>query len=252
MVGRFFFLHYHASMSSIARTALALTHVLFEDLGSLAPVLEAQGFSVTYVAATATPFPAEALASADLVVVLGGPIGVYDSREYPFLNDEIQAIRARLDARKPTLGICLGAQLMAAALGARVYAGSSGSEIGWSPIHPPADTAIPAWFGHLCSSGVEVFHWHGDTFDLPDGARLLASTQSYDNQAFMLDNFALALQFHPEVTADGLESWYVGHACELHTKKIDVAALRTEGRRKTAALYEASKSFWEEWLSYIL
>jgi GMP synthase (glutamine-hydrolysing) len=232
--------------------ALALTHVPFEDLGSLRAALQQRGFHIEYAEATSLPFPGAAIQDADLLIVLGGPIGVYDVREYPFLESELSALRHRLEARKPTLGICLGAQLMAAALGARVYPGANGAEIGWSPLKAPENVSIPSWFGGLLNSDVEVLHWHGDTFDLPDGASHLASSQLYPNQAFSIDNFALGLQFHPEVTAEGLERWYVGHTCELHGKGIDVATLRKEGQRKSPALLAASGIFWNEWLNYIL
>jgi GMP synthase (glutamine-hydrolysing) len=232
--------------------ALALIHVAFEDLGSLHTVLQQKGFLIEYAEATAIPFPGAAIQDADLLVVLGGPIGVYDVREYPFLESELSALRQRLAARKPTLGICLGAQLIASALGARVYPGSSGAEIGWSALTAPEDVSIPSWFKNLLAPGVEVLHWHGDTFDLPEKAQHLASTHLYSNQAFMLGNFALALQFHPEVTAEGLERWYVGHTCELHGKGIDVAALRKQGQLKSPALLAASRLFWNGWLNYIL
>jgi GMP synthase (glutamine-hydrolysing) len=185
-------------------------------------------------------------------VVLGGPIGVYGQQDYPFLKDEIACIGQRLAARKPTLGICLGAQLMAAALGARVFPGQNGKEIGWSPIQAAPNAHPPEWFAPLLSPGLSVFHWHGDTFDLPKGARYLAKTERYENQAFAIDDFALALQFHPEVTADGLESWYVGHACELHHAGIQVQSLRSAARKYAPALEEAAAQFWKLWLDYIL
>ena len=96
-----------------------------------------------------TEFPFAAAAASDLLIVLGGPIGVYEQTDYPFLRDEISGIAKRLDAGKPTLGICLGAQLMAAALGAAVYPGKNGKEIGWAPIKPAPQTKLPEWFKPL-------------------------------------------------------------------------------------------------------
>ncbi|WP_420239863.1 glutamine amidotransferase [Telmatobacter bradus] len=236
-------------MDTAKRTALALTHVPFEDLDALRPTLEARGFSIQYAEATAANFPARAALDADLLIVLGGPIGVYELEKYPFLLDELKLVRERLAAQKPTIGICLGAQLMAAALGAKVYPGKNGAEIGWSPLHATATT--PKWFQPLLAPGIEVMHWHGDTFDLPTGATHLASSEKYQNQAFAVGNYALGLQFHVEVTAAGLERWYVGHTCELGVKGIDVSRLRAEGKKKAPVVAEASKVFWNHWLDVV-
>lgn len=228
--------------------AIVFTHLPFEDLGTLEPRLIELGFKIETIDVTTARFPLPQTADCDLLVIMGGPIGVYDAADYPFLVHEIDCIRKRLEAHKPTLGICLGAQLMATALGARVYPGTRGSEIGWSPIRPPAGAAPPQWFKPLLDSGVHLFHWHGDTFDDPPASVRFAETQLYKNQAFSLGNFALALQFHPEVTAEGLERWYVGHACELSTKKISVQDLRIAAARHAPALAQAAQQFWNGWL----
>lgn len=181
--------------------ALVLSHVRFEDLGSLQPRLEERGFAIETLDAATAEFPLAPEPACDLLIVLGGPIGVYETQAYPFLTGEIDFIRQRLEASRPTLGICLGAQLMAAALGARVYPGSNGAEIGWLPVEFSGSGQPPDWFTPLIADNVSLFHWHGDIFDLPDGTKPLARTQLYNNQAFMMGSFALALQFHPEVTA---------------------------------------------------
>jgi len=239
-------------MTSQKPSALALTHVPFEDLDGLAPILLERGFSIDYAEATAPVFPHEAVLAADLLVIMGGPIGVYEQQKYPFLVEEVDAIRQRLSLQKPTVGICLGAQLMAAALGAKVYPGGNGSEIGWSELLPATGAPTPNWFLPLLQPGLEVMHWHGDTFDLPEGAIHLASSNLYKNQAFALGNFALGFQFHVEVTAAKLERWYVGHTCELGVKQVDVPRLRADGKQKAPAVAEASKLFWNQWLNYIL
>jgi GMP synthase (glutamine-hydrolysing) len=95
-------------------------------------------------------------------------------------------------------------------------------------------------------------HWHGDTFDLPSGALPLASSALYANQGFAVGDFALGLQFHPEVTALGLERWYVGHACELHHANIPAATLRSAARQHAASLAVAAERFWNLWLDHIL
>lgn len=227
---------------------MVFSHVPFEDLGTLEPRLLERGFEIDTIDVTTARFPLPQADACDLLIVLGGPIGVYDAPAYPFLTAEARCIRQRLASRRPTLGICLGAQLMASALGARVYPGERGSEIGWFPIHPPAGLAPPPWFKFLFHSGLNLFHWHGDTFDKPAQTINLALTQLYQHQAFAVGNFALALQFHPEVTVEGLERWYVGHACELSANKISVSELRAAATRHAPALAEAAGQFWNGWL----
>jgi GMP synthase (glutamine-hydrolysing) len=234
------------------RRALVLNHVAFEDLGSLDQPLRARGFEIEYLDIATARFPLPQAESCDLLVVLGGPIGVYEQQNYPFLTNEIACIGQRLAMRKPILGICLGAQLMATALGARVYPGKNGVEIGWAPIQAAPNTTPPAWFAPLLAPGLSVFHWHGDTFDLPAGARHLAQSAHYVNQAFAVENFALGLQFHPEVSTPGLERWYVGHACELHHAGLAAASLRQAAHEHAAALATAADSFWQLWLDSIL
>lgn len=231
--------------------ALALTHVDFEDLDGLQPLLSARGYQVSYLRATDPALARDQIDSADLLIVLGGPIGVYECDDYPFLRQELDFLRNRLDARRPTVGICLGAQLIAAALGARVYPGANGSEIGWSPLSPGI-APTPEWFKPYLTDSLEVLHWHGDTFDLPAGAQHLAGSELYSNQAFAMENFALGLQFHAEVTAEGLERWYVGHTGELRAKKISIPALRQQGEIHAPKLQEPRKLFWNGWLDYIL
>jgi GMP synthase (glutamine-hydrolysing) len=239
-------------MAGKAFQAVVLSHVPFEDLGSLQPVLLERGFDFETVDVTTARFPLNAAERCDLLLVMGGPIGVYETAAYPFLADEIAIIRSRLSARKPTLGICLGGQLMAAAAGARVYPGTSGAEIGWKPITYSGAGKIPEWFSPLLAPDLAVFHWHGDTFDLPAGAQPLAATDLYANQAFTIELNALALQFHPEVTAEGLERWYVGHASELSRRRIPVPELRAAARLHAPRLVKAAQMFWNRWLDYIL
>ncbi|HEX4030228.1 MAG TPA: glutamine amidotransferase [Terracidiphilus sp.] len=232
--------------------ALVLSHVAFEDLGSLRAPLEERGFRIDTVDAATAEFALQQAVDSDLLVILGGPIGVYETDAYPFLTPEIAWIRQRLEAGLPTLGVCLGAQLMAAALGARVYPGENGAEIGWAPIQFSGTGEPPEWFQPLLAPDLPVFHWHGDSFDLPAGAQPLARSQMYDNQAFSIGKAGLALQFHPEVTAQGLERWYVGHTSELGRRGISVPDLRAEGYRHAPRLFEAARGFWDGWLNYIL
>lgn len=228
------------------KTATVLRHVQFEDLGSLRSVLEAAGYGITYRTVGDDDFLAFDPLAPDLLIVLGGPIGVYEEEVYPFLGPEKALIAQRLASDKPILGICLGAQLIAAALGSRVFP-SGVKEVGFTPLSlTAADTAGP--LRHL--QGVSVLHWYGDTYDLPAGAEHLASSALVQQQAFALGKTVLGLQFHAEVDARrGFERWLVGHAHELASAGIDIPALRRDAERHGAALVEASTQLFGEWLA---
>ncbi|MCB5184216.1 glutamine amidotransferase [Methylobacillus gramineus] len=230
------------------KTAMALRHLAFEDLDGIAPILLEAGYTLQYVdTPTATNEDYEQATNVDLLFVLGGPIGVYQTEDYPFLQQVIDVTRHRLESGKATLGICLGAQIMARALGANVYAGVQGKEIGWSALSlNDAGKASPL---KVLDSQSQVLHWHGDTFDLPDGATLLASSALYANQAFAYGRHGLALQFHIEVTAPGLERWYVGHVGELGT--LSVPHLRAQGQQLAPALQSKLKAVITQWIANV-
>ncbi len=220
---------------------VALRHVAFEDLGVWASTIRARGHRVEYVDAGEDLGRARA---ADLLVVLGGPIGVADTGEYPYLADERDLVAERLADDRPTLGVCLGAQLMAAALGADVYPGTR-KEIGWGRLDlAPEAAATP--LGLLADA--PILHWHGDTFDLPAGATPLASTALTPHQAFALGR-SLALQFHCEVAAGVIERWLVGHTVELGAAGIDVVRLRSDSARHALAAARAGRAFIDAYLA---
>lgn len=134
----------------------------------------------------------------DRLVIMGGPMGIHDEADYPWLQSEKAFLRETIDAGKCVIGICLGAQLLADVLGAKVYRGPH-KEIGWFPIELTDTATESSIFGHL-PSRFDVFHWHGDTFDLPPGALHIAASEGCVNQAFLYDNRVLGLQFHMEST----------------------------------------------------
>ena len=234
--------------SKPTKTALAIRHVGFEDLGSYADPLRAQGYEIRYCEAGRDDLGALLGYQAplpDLLVVLGGPIGAYEEADYPLLNDEIDAVSRQLKADRPLIGICLGAQLIARALGARVFPGQK--EIGWGPLFPSPEGANSC-LAPLAENDWQVLHWHGDTFDLPDGAHLLASTSMTENQAFTVGPRVLGLQFHVEAQTDSIEQWLIGHAVELSQARVDLFEIRAETARWGAGLERACPQILQSWL----
>lgn len=227
------------------KTIYAIQHLAFEDLGALEDTFYQLGFRVRYVEAGVDDLR-KALEHEGLTVILGGPIGVYETEDYPFLKQEIELLQQRLARNLPTLGICLGAQLIAHALGAKVFAGAQ-KEIGWSrlEIKPVAPNPLASLIN------TPVLHWHGDTFDLPQNAELLASSTLYPNQAFKIGNNILALQFHVEVAADAMEKWLIGHTCELRHAKIDIPSLRADNQNFAPVLEQHAPQVLEFFMQHI-
>lgn len=227
------------------RSAVALRHVAFEDLGLLAPIMEREGWNVSFCEAPVDDLSHSSIRDADLLIVLGGPIGVYETESYPFIVREIALIEHRLGRDLPTLGICLGAQLMAKALGSRVYAGHY-KEIGWGSVSL-TEAGSASCLAPL-GGGMPVLHWHGDTFDLPAAATRLAANENYENQAFACGTHALALQFHLEADPRQLEEWYVGHAVELAAAGISVTPLRAKTAELSDVLGPQADGVFTNWL----
>lgn len=232
----------------MGRTCVVVRHVEFEDLGLLGPLVTARGYEVRYHDAGLEPFAPVRLVEPDLVIVLGGPIGVYERDAYPFIADEVAAIAARLKAEKPILGICLGAQMMAAALGAGVVPGPV-KEIGYRPL-TLTEAGRASVLGPL--GAVPVLHWHGDNCDLPAGCERLALTTHCPVQAFTRSPVQLALQFHLETEPARFEAWLVGHTVELGKAGIDPRQLREQARAAGPALREVGGKVLGAWIDSIL
>ncbi len=177
-------------------------HVAFEGLGSMEAWFSGRGHSLTYVKLYAGQLPSESGPPADWLIVMGGPMGVHDEAEFPWLNAEKRAIRAALDRGAAILGVCLGAQLLAHVLGAEVGPNPH-KEIGWLPVDL-APEAKATWLGQVFPERFTPFHWHGDTFAIPAGALSLGASAACRNQGFLLGDKALGLQFHPEITSGTL------------------------------------------------
>lgn len=225
-------------------------HLAFEDLGSFSSVLQAHGYQINYVDAGYDELSQIDALSDELLVVLGGPISVNDTAVFPFLDEEISLLKQRIAADKPTLGICLGAQLIARALGVKVYPAKE-KEIGWYDISLTAAGEQSA-LRYLDARHCSMLHWHGETFDLPVGATLLASSERCLHQAFSYGKNILALQFHPEVTQRAMEKWFIGHVGEiLQTEGVSVAQLRKDTHEYANRLEVQGELFFNSWFNEV-
>jgi GMP synthase-like glutamine amidotransferase len=179
-----------------------ITHVPFEGPGYLADsIIDAQRTFWTYPVFEHGRLPD--LEQAEALVFMGGPMSAND--DLPFITAELKLLEHALTEHVPVLGICLGSQLLAKALGARVYPNRI-KEIGWYPVHWAEEAQCdPVFFG--LPSPVMALHWHGEVFDIPAGAKRLAWSAYSENQAFSYGGFAYGLQFHVEVTPEMIADW---------------------------------------------
>ncbi|MCW8851654.1 MAG: glutamine amidotransferase [Gammaproteobacteria bacterium] len=233
------------------KTVNVIRHLAFEDLGSFSSVLQAHGYKINYVDAGYDDLSQIDAVSDGLLVILGGPISVNDTAMFPFLGEEISLLKRRIAADRPTLGICLGAQIIARALGAKVYPGDE-KEIGWYDLSLTAAGEQSA-LRYLDAKHCSMLHWHGETFDLPVGAALLASSEKFPHQAFSYGKNILALQFHPEVTQRSMEKWFIGHIGEImQTDEVSVEKLREDTHRYANQLEMQGELFFNSWFNEVV
>ena len=209
-----------------------LQHVPFEGLGAIEPWLKKAGYRISSTKFFESSFLPDPL-DIDLLIVMGGPMSVNDEELYPWLIQEKEFVRQTISAGIPVLGICLGAQIIASSLGARIYANNY-KEIGWFPVEGCA-TGGDSLF--TFPSSVDVFHWHGETFDLPKGAVHLARSRGCEYQAFQFGNSVIGLQFHLETTPESAKD-IIDHCCE---ELVDLKYVQSE-----SALLNASAAHYAE------
>lgn len=229
----------------MSKTALIVRHVPREGAaGFLAPI-EAAGFAIERIDVADPAFADVDLCTPDLLIMMGGPMGVYEADLHPWIPLQIAKLAARLAIDRPTLGVCLGSQMIAAALGAAVYPGPT-VELGFAPLQVN-DAGATSPVRHL--DAVPVLHWHSDTFDLPDDVELLASTPQYRNQAFRRGRNLLALQCHAEMGEDPrFEDWLTHFWADLDSATQCPNALRRDHGTHGPGAVAAGRAMIGEWL----
>lgn len=227
------------------KRALVIRHTPYEGIAGFRQPVEAAGYVIDRIDVTDPSFGKTDLLAPDLVVLMGGPMGVYERDANPWIEREVAALAGRLDRHLPVLGVCLGAQMIAAALGSRVYPGPV-KEVGFAPIAiNPAGQRSPV--RHLAD--IPVLHWHGDTFDLPASVELLASSNHYAHQAYRRGAELLALQCHPEMGEDGrFEEWLEDEAY-LALAGTHPAAMREAHDAHGPRAVAAGRAVVSEWLA---
>jgi GMP synthase-like glutamine amidotransferase len=219
---------------------LAFRHVPFEYLGRIEPELERRGIGIDYAdlyqPGAESPDPARYAG----LIFMGGPMSVNDG--LPYLEREARWIAQAVEAGRPVLGVCLGAQLIAKALGARVYRNPV-KEIGWFAIELTGEGAADPLFAGA-GPRETVFHWHGESFDLPAGAQCLASSANCRHQAFRVGSSTYALQFHLEVTPEMIADW-----CTQDANCADMREVQTpiDSAHNAARLAELSRQVFGRW-----
>lgn len=227
------------------KRALIVRHVPFEGIAGFREPVEAAGYELERIDVADPEFSRTDFNAPDLLILMGGPMGVYERDEHPWIDCEIDRLASRVSLGLPTLGVCLGAQMIAAAMEAEVHAGPV-KEVGFAPV-TLHDTAADSPLRHVAD--VPVLHWHGDTFPLPGGVELLASTDAYHHQAFRRGPEILALQFHAEMGQDPrFEHWLDGSDDYVAEAGLTIAELRAQHDRHGRDAVAAGRAMIAEWL----
>ncbi|MES1262558.1 MAG: gamma-glutamyl-gamma-aminobutyrate hydrolase family protein [Acidobacteriota bacterium] len=239
------------SAGRISREVLVLQHAPCESPGAIQDVLENAGHGLRFIRTFAgEPVPQEPDEQIAGLVVMGGPMGVYEQDIYPFLQDELRLIEACLAAGLPVLGTCLGSQLLAAALGAPVKKGRK-KEIGWHPVRLTEAASADSLFASAPRDFTPL-HWHGDVFDLPAGAVSIASSELTACQGFRHGGNVYGLLFHMEVNAAILNGMVETFAQELQEEKVSGAGILADATTHLPALRQIAGSVYRRWTGLLL
>jgi GMP synthase (glutamine-hydrolysing) len=229
------------------KLALAIRHVHFENGGTLEDVLLERGFVIRYVDAWRESLRELDPSEPDLLISLGGPIAMSDE-DAAWVQDELRFIESAIARLTPTLGICFGAQMVARALGARVYRARA-RELGWKPLLLTEEGKSSS-IATLAPEALSLLHWHAETFDIPPQATLLASTPGVPHQIFQWGDHVIGFQCHPEFRASDIEGWLDGHAAEIaRTAGANIDQLRRDTARFAPTLVRRARSAFGNWLT---
>lgn len=226
-----------------------LQHISCETIGMIEPLLNEKGISFEVIHSyKGDPVP-ESLDEAGGLIVMGGPMGVYETEAHPYLLKELKLIEQTLKEEKPVLGICLGSQLLASALGAPVKKGPR-KEIGWIPVKLKEAALKESLF-----AGVDpVFtplHWHGDIFDLPERAVSLASSELTEHQAFRYGADAYGILFHLEILEKNLGEWVRVFKDEINQEGLQAESILSQGRENISSLHQTGKKVFSRWIDSV-
>jgi GMP synthase (glutamine-hydrolysing) len=231
------------------RRVLVLQHAASETPGTIEDALKSAGLAFDYVRAFEGQQVPLSAAAWSALIVMGGPMGVYETRRYPFLLQETKLIESFLRAQLPVLGVCLGSQLIAASLGANVRKGSR-KEIGWHPIELSEKAGNdPLWSGQ--PSRFVGYHWHGDIFDLPAGAVSLASSHITPVQAYRYGDRAYGLLFHMEVTENQIRGMLNEFAAEIQQEGLSAVEILKQSESFLPPLQKIGATVFSRWAELI-
>jgi GMP synthase (glutamine-hydrolysing) len=226
-------------------SVIVLQHVACETLGTIERALSARGLTPRYVRIDAGEVVPRELGEAGGLIVMGGPMSVYERDRLLHLQEEMTLIQSALDAGRPVLGVCLGSQLLAQTLGGEVRPGER-KELGWHRVRlTTAAQDDPLWHG--APAEFIGFHWHGDVYDLPPGAVPLAASDQTACQAFRWGRSAYGVLFHMEVDASLVDAMATTFADELAQTGSDLATIRSGAQQHLAALQSVGKRFFDRW-----
>jgi GMP synthase (glutamine-hydrolysing) len=235
--------------STGSKRVLALQHAESENLGTIEDTLKTAGVAFDYVRTfEGQPVPANIHGLSGLIV-MGGPMGVYETDRFPFLLNEMKLIEDFLKAQKPILAVCLGSQLLAATLGATVRKGRE-KEIGWFPIQlGPASGQDHLWSNQ--PSRFVAYHWHGDVFDLPNGAVTLASSALTPVQSYRFGDRAYGILFHMEVTERHIVRMLDQFAGEIQEEKLNPAEILEQAKSFLPPLQNIGATVFRNWAKLV-